>query len=70
MTLFQVSGTCILQTISVRYFGAPCFLTTRARDGEITDIIWKSLFIVLLIKMYGADSILLQDYSQFPDQFS
>ena len=29
-------------TISVQYFGAPCFLTTR--DGEITVIIWKSLW--------------------------
>ena len=30
-------------TISVQYFGAPCFLTTR--DGEITVIIWKSLWL-------------------------
>ena len=51
MTFFQISGICIFQilknylsTISVRYFGAPCFLTTSARDGEITVIIWKSLW--------------------------
>ena len=30
-------------TISVQYFVAPCFLTTR--DGEITVIIWKSLWL-------------------------
>ena len=47
-------------TISVQYFGAPCF-----NEG------WRNhrhhLEITLVIKMYGTDSILLQDYTQFPD---
>ena len=48
MTLFHVSGICIFQILKTIGRQFPCNileLRVSTRDGEITVIIWKSLWL-------------------------
>ena len=72
MTLFQVSGICIFQILKlfVNNFRAifwSSVLPNNEREGWWNHC--HHLEITLVIKIYGTDSILLQDCTQFPDQF-
>ena len=70
MTFFQISGICIFQILKlfVNNFRA-IFWTSVLPNNERKG--WRNhchhLEITLVIKIYGTDSILLQDCTQFPD---